>query len=491
MAGFALEFILTFVFVICNVALATFVAVRAWDHRPARIFVILVALLVGIGITIFGQATFYVPDEVYLLRSIQQIQTGLLSMAFAALLSAIFVPVWWEGRRPIIWILLPYLIINIIVSIDLLARLGVFVDGLTITEAKVSFNISSLGVGLLILFGLSWLLSLAIMITSFVRDRQARQPILALGGSIVLSMLINSSRDWLILSPVLRGLLILVPIPIALAFAVFRTRLITPLPVAIAHAFEAMSDAAVVLNTSQQISYANAQAIGLGLQPNQDFRETLHALNANLDLTITSRAGGPPQYLELYGRRLAVSSNVLADHLGQQIGTLVLGRDVTELEERTIQLEEERTRLATVVQALESERKERAALEATVQAITLPLIPIFEGVLVLPLVGVFDTMRMDNLRVRLLEAIERQRTRLVMLDLTGLSFLDAAGAVGLSSSIQAARLLGARCVLVGVRPEIAEAIVAQGLPIDNVPTASTLQQAVKQALPQFSRTLTA
>lgn len=78
----------------------------------------------------------------------------------------------------------------------------------------------------------------------------------------------------------------------------------------------------------------------------------------------------------------------------------------------------------------------------------------------------------------LLEGIERRHAHTVLIDLTGLPLLDMAGAQGLLSGISAAALLGARCVLVGVRPEVAQALVALGLSLHELITAATLEQAV-------------
>ncbi|NTV62421.1 MAG: STAS domain-containing protein, partial [Oscillochloris sp.] len=206
------------------------------------------------------------------------------------------------------------------------------------------------------------------------------------------------------------------------------------------------------------------------------------SINPALETADTFLTGAASQRLQLSGRQLVVSRSTLVDTHGQRVGTLVLGRDVTEIEERTLQLEQERAHLASLVRELEAEQQERAALAATVQALAMPVIPILDGVLVLPLVGVFDRERMSELRILMLKAVERLSARIVMLDLTGLSFLDEIGAVGLTRSIQAARLLGAECMLVGVRPEIAEAIVAQGLVIEDIPTAATLQEAVRRVL---------
>ncbi len=106
------------------------------------------------------------------------------------------------------------------------------------------------------------------------------------------------------------------------------------------------------------------------------------------------------------------------------------------------------------------------------------MIPVLEGVLVLPLVGEFDTVRAGEFTATLLQGIERERARLVLIDITGVPLLDTVSAQGLLTGVRAAALLGARCVLVGVRPEIAQALVALGTSLDGLATAANLQQAL-------------
>ncbi|NTV62515.1 MAG: hypothetical protein HGA65_03120, partial [Oscillochloris sp.] len=363
-----LDFIVTFIFVIGNAVLATFVALRAWEHRPARVFVIVVALLVTTAISIYGQAIFTSPDTLYLLRSLHIIQVGVVSSAFILLLTAIFMPVWWEGRRPIRWIMLPYLLFSVWLAVDLLAQRGVFVAGLNITETDITFKVTHMGRLLMVAFSLSWLMPLVMLITTFMRDHQARIPILVLGGSIVLSLALNSVRLFLSPSPVLRGMILLTPLPLALAHVVFRTRMITPLRAAIDQAFETMSDVAIVLDTADQISYANGRALDRGFQLHADFATALRSINPALETADTFLTGAASQRLQLSGRQLVVSRSTLVDTHGRRVGTLVLGRDVTEIEERTLQLEQERAHLASLVRELEAEQQERAALAATVQA---------------------------------------------------------------------------------------------------------------------------
>ncbi|WP_161569145.1 STAS domain-containing protein [Candidatus Oscillochloris fontis] len=481
------DFFATFIFVILSVALAVFVAFRAWDHRPARIFVVLITLLMVINISILGKVLFISHEIAYQLHAIFLISMALFSSTFVALLSTLFTPEWWQGRRPFIWIISPYALITVALAIDLFGKFGFFVTGIQIDSIQpnlVTTMTTPAGRWLAGLLGIGWLLPLTMMITVFIRNHQARETILVLAGGMIVFIILNTLQflNLLPFSSVMRGLILLLPVMASLSIVVFRTRLIAPLRAAIEEAFEVMSDAAVVVNPNDQIVYANPHAMNLGFKPHMSMTEYLHSRKITHDTMTLIREASSSYPLVVDGRRFLVSVRPIRNKRGQLQGSLVLGRDVTEVEERTNQLEQERVHLTQIVQVLEQEQRERATLSATVQSLALPVIPILQGVLVLPLVGSFDTTRMRDLQTQMLAAIERQQARLVILDLTGLLFLDEQGATGLNRSIQAAALLGTRCVLVGVRPEIAEAIVAQGLDLDHLSTAATLQDAVKRAL---------
>lgn len=94
-------------------------------------------------------------------------------------------------------------------------------------------------------------------------------------------------------------------------------------------------------------------------------------------------------------------------------------------------------------------REER--LRETVQALSVPVVPLQEGMLLLPLIGHLDERRSAELIRGLLEAIQRHRAKAVVLDITGLAELDATGSQTLRHAIESARLLGCRVYLVGVR----------------------------------------
>jgi anti-anti-sigma regulatory factor len=123
---------------------------------------------------------------------------------------------------------------------------------------------------------------------------------------------------------------------------------------------------------------------------------------------------------------------------------------------RQQQLEES---LDTAKQQVEREQQ----LRNTIQALSVPVVPLREDTLFLPLVGYLDPQRTSAVSSTLLQAIEQRRAQFVIIDLTGLANLDGQTATGLRTIADAARLLGARLSIVGVRPDQALELAQSGL----------------------------
>jgi rsbT co-antagonist protein RsbR len=113
----------------------------------------------------------------------------------------------------------------------------------------------------------------------------------------------------------------------------------------------------------------------------------------------------------------------------------------------------------------------------------VPVIPVNATTLVMPLVGTLDTTRLQQLQEQSLHALERSSARTLIFDITGVPIVDTHVAQGLLMTVRSARLLGAHVVLVGIRPEVAQAIVGLGLDLNGVSTFSDLQSALAQLAP--------
>jgi rsbT co-antagonist protein RsbR len=110
------------------------------------------------------------------------------------------------------------------------------------------------------------------------------------------------------------------------------------------------------------------------------------------------------------------------------------------------------------------------------QELSTPVIPLTDSILVLPLVGSIDTRRAQQLLETVLERIAETGAQTLLLDITGVPIIDTHVAQVLIQISNAARLLGARIALTGIRPEVAQALVGLGVELQNMVTYSTLQR---------------
>jgi rsbT co-antagonist protein RsbR len=109
---------------------------------------------------------------------------------------------------------------------------------------------------------------------------------------------------------------------------------------------------------------------------------------------------------------------------------------------------------------------------------SVPIMLLDATTLVMPLVGALDSERIRLVQEQALQAIERSSARHLILDISAVPIVDTQVAQGLLRVVQAARLLGAEVVLVGVRPEVAQAVVWLGIQLDTMVTRSSLQSGI-------------
>jgi len=144
---------------------------------------------------------------------------------------------------------------------------------------------------------------------------------------------------------------------------------------------------------------------------------------------------------------------------------------------------EERTReLAESSEQLRAAHEEQRRLWETMRAMSVPVIPVLNDVIVVPLVGIIDDERADLFMTALLDGLERYRARVAIIDITGVPVVDSLVASYLVQAAQATRLLGAQAILVGLTPDVAEAIVDLGVSLEGLITRADLQSGVEYAL---------
>lgn len=114
--------------------------------------------------------------------------------------------------------------------------------------------------------------------------------------------------------------------------------------------------------------------------------------------------------------------------------------------------------------------------------LSTPVVQLWEGVLALPLIGTLDSARTQVVMQNLLEAIVSTGAEIAIIDITGVPTVDTLVAQHLLKTVAAARLMGADCIISGIRPQIAQTIIHLGVDLANVTTKATLADAFSIAL---------
>lgn len=114
--------------------------------------------------------------------------------------------------------------------------------------------------------------------------------------------------------------------------------------------------------------------------------------------------------------------------------------------------------------------------------LSTPVVKLWEGILALPLIGTLDSARTQVVMESLLEGIVQTNSKVAIIDITGVPTVDTVVAQHLLKTVTAARLMGADCIISGVRPQIAQTIVHLGINLLDITTKATLSDAFSLAL---------
>jgi rsbT co-antagonist protein RsbR len=156
---------------------------------------------------------------------------------------------------------------------------------------------------------------------------------------------------------------------------------------------------------------------------------------------------------------------LLKDDAGKPIGMWTIVRDITE-----------RKRAEELIR-----QQARDILE-----ISTPVVQLWEGVLAVPLIGMLDSQRTQQITERLLNRIVETRSPFAIIDLTGVPTVDTQTGRHLIDTITAVRLLGTQTLLTGIRPEIAQTLVHLGIDLTGIVTRSSLASGLGYALERIN-----
>ncbi len=239
---------------------------------------------------------------------------------------------------------------------------------------------------------------------------------------------------------------------------------------------EALAPAnATLIAALTQLGIASLLAIGAGVfvvrrvvRPVQALARDARAI-ADGDLAHQITTTGRDEVGEL-----SRSFAIMLERLREMMNTLE-----DRIDERTKEL-----RLA--LDEVEAQARDQALLLAenslqreTIRQMSIPVLPISDSTLVMPLIGTLDQERLQQVQMHALHSLERTSAHRLVLDITGVPFVDEDVARGLVAVMQAAQLLGTTVIMVGIRPEVAHSLVSTGTDLKGMRTATTLQEGLR------------
>ncbi len=177
---------------------------------------------------------------------------------------------------------------------------------------------------------------------------------------------------------------------------------------------------------------------------------------------------------------IALSGALSEDRFGAlEESLLVLLRELKQTREEHDKamhdLEASRRDLEEQLQTIERQR-------IAIRELSVPIIDVWDDIITLPLVGAIDSARAAEMTEKLLHRISDRGADYVLIDLTGVDIVDTMTAAHLVRLTHAAKLLGARCVLTGVRPEVARTLVEIGVHLGGLMTLRTLRDGLRACL---------
>ncbi|HWQ72117.1 MAG TPA: STAS domain-containing protein [Desulfitobacteriaceae bacterium] len=135
----------------------------------------------------------------------------------------------------------------------------------------------------------------------------------------------------------------------------------------------------------------------------------------------------------------------------------------------------------------EEQLKEQAK---AIEELSTPVIQLWDGILALPLIGRIDSVRAKQIMENLLNQIISTKSTEVVIDITGVPIVDTAVASRLIRTVEAARMLGAECILTGISPVIAQTLVTVGVNLGSIKTGATLKNGLESALKKLRMRVT-
>ena len=213
---------------------------------------------------------------------------------------------------------------------------------------------------------------------------------------------------------------------------------------------------------------------GLGLGPDSDTLSDLRVMLSELSRARAVQGFSP--------RETAVSVFALKDIIARRAA--VLSKDDLISFNRLVD------DLALLTFEAYAEAREQVIADQAAQLMELstPVVKLWDGIIAVPLVGTLDSARAQAVMEQLLEALTSTNADYAIIDITGVPAVDTQVAQHLLKTVMAARLMGAEAIISGIRPQIAQTIVALGIEFGDIATKASLADALALALRRIEAT---
>jgi len=132
---------------------------------------------------------------------------------------------------------------------------------------------------------------------------------------------------------------------------------------------------------------------------------------------------------------------------------------------------------------------ERKMQERTILELSTPIIKIWDDILAVPLIGILDSKRAKLVTETLLNAIVETGSKIAIIDITGVGIIDTEVANHIIKTLNAVKLLGAKSIVTGIRPEVAETLVDLGISLGEIVTSSRLSEGLNHAFKMLGYTI--
>ena len=180
---------------------------------------------------------------------------------------------------------------------------------------------------------------------------------------------------------------------------------------------------------------------------------------------------------DIYFAGMSVSSNLMADRLRNSSHVKNLNETIASLSKLMF------LDAYVVIEEIARINREKISASAkTLMEMSTPVTPIWEGILLLPLLGLLDSQRTQDVMNKTLSKISESRAKVLMMDISGVSTMDTAVANQLLKITKATQLMGCETILSGLSPAIARTLVELGVNIGEVRTTATLRDSFELAL---------